>query len=417
MRVKAQQREDAVPEKEPCLGDADGIDLHHAFALPFNDAMNTALHRQWLMELTSLPTAAGREDQVIHWIERWAKARKDCKLSRDRHGNLVIQSATAKSAAKRPPIYFTAHLDHPAFVVKEIVNDRELIADFRGGVEASYFKDATVMLARTVGGAHPARGRITSLTLPIPGKTLDKSVLVRFAKAHHASPGDVLTWHLKPTSIRGDRVKAPACDDLAGVAAALAAFDRIHSKPRRSRHASPPAPDVRLLLTRCEEVGFIGAIGACKAKTMERHALVIALENSKSFAESPIGGGPIVRVGDRTSTFDPDLTYRIGMVAQALAQEDKSFQWQRKLMTGGTCEASAYQSFGHIATCLCLPLGNYHNMNEKTQKIDHEIISLSDYDNLIKLLAAIGQRLHDPTLAPPLKPRLEKLFASRKSLL
>ncbi len=390
--------------------------------------MNTAPYRQWLIELTSLPTAAGCEDRVIAWIENWVKARKDCGLSRDRCGNLVIQSATAGAAAKTPPIYFTAHLDHPAFVVKEIVNDRELVADFRGGVDAAYFMNAKVTLRRQSGkseapGTPGTSGRITALTPPTPGRTLDKSVGVRFAKAHHAATGDVLTWQLKATTIRGDRVKAPACDDLAGVAAALAAFDAIHSKPRRPRRASAaapapaPAPDVRLLLTRCEEVGFIGAIGACKAKTMPRHALVIALENSKSFAESPIGAGPIVRVGDRTSTFDPDLTYRIGMVAQALAKEDNTFNWQRKLMPGGTCEASAYQTYGHTATCLCLPLGNYHNMNETTRRIDHEIISLKDYENLIRLLIAIGERLHDPALAPPLKPRLEQLFASRAALL
>jgi len=408
--------------------------------------MNTALYHQWLVQLTSLPTAAGCEDRVIAWIEQWAKQRKYCKLSRDRYGNITLQSTRAKrsTSAALPPIYFTAHMDHPAFVVREILSDKELLADFRGGVEASYFADAKVFLWRNQSEKAGKResektqrtGKIVEMTPPVPGKTLDKSVRVRCIQSHHAAVGDILTWHLKPTAIRGDRVKAPACDDLAGLAAALAAFDAIHSKSLRPRRASASpapasapasasaaaaasatAPDVRLLLTRCEEVGFIGAIGACKAKTIPRKALVIALENSKSFAESPIAGGPIVRVGDRTSTFDPDLTYRIGMVAQALATENKSFQWQRKLMTGGTCEASAYQSFGHIATCICLPLGNYHNMNEATKKIDHEIISLSDYDNLIHLLVAVGERLHDPKLAPPLKPRLENLFKSRSGLL
>ena len=112
--------------------------------------------------------------------------------------------------------------------------------------------------------------------------------------------------------------------------------------------------------------------------TVAHGARLIALENSKSFAESPIGGGPIVRVGDATSTFDPDLTYRCGKIAQQIAAQDPSFKYQRKLMPGGTCEASAYQTYGYTATCLCLPLGNYHNMNEAAGKIDSEFISLSD---------------------------------------
>lgn len=363
-------------------------------------------HHHWLLELTSLPTASGREGRVVEWIERWVVQRKPCELSRDRYGNLVIKRR--KHSTKNPPLYFTAHLDHPAFVVREIPNERELVADFRGGVDQEYFVGTKVLLHSIEKEMKPRVGTVITLTPPQPGKTLDKSATIRFSKAHDAMINDVLTWSLAPTRFKKDCVLAPACDDLAGVAAALAAFDAVL--------ASKNDVDLRLLFTLCEEVGFVGAIGACKAKTMEKNALVIALENSRSYAESPIGGGPIVRVGDRTSTFDPDLTYRIGKVAEALAREDKTFRWQRKLMPGGTCEASAYQSWGHIATCLCLPLGNYHNMNEATKKIDHETISLADYDNLVKLLSAIGQRLHDPQLAPPLKPRLDALFKSREKL-
>jgi endoglucanase len=175
--------------------------------------------------------------------------------------------------------------------------------------------------------------------------------------------------------------------------------------------------DIRLLLTRAEEGGFIGAIAACKIGTIPPRARLIALENSRSFAESPIGGGPIVRVGDATSTFDPDLTYRCGKIAQQLASADPSFKYQRKLMPGGTCEASAYQAYGYTATCLCLPLGNYHNMNQTTGRIDSEHISLTDYDGLVRLLVAIDRGLDDPSLALPLRDRLDELFAHRRSVL
>jgi len=400
--------------------------------------MNATPHRRWLMQLTSLPTAAGREQRVTDWIARWAAARKDCNLSRDRFGNLLIRRLihggrvdpgvkTPSGPARAVPIFLTAHLDHPAFVVTAVTAGRDVIADFRGGVDNAYFMGSRIVLHHA--GAAPRVGRIVELQPAAGGKSLDKSVTVRFARAVRAEPGDVMTWNLPKTRITGDRVLAPACDDLAGVAAALAAFDAVYSQPRRPRRASfgggraprtvrlNEMPDVRLLFTRCEEVGFIGAIAACKAGTIPKNALVIALENSKSFAESPIGAGPIVRVGDRTSTFDPDLTYRVGKVAEALAAEDKTFQWQRKLMPGGTCEASAYQTYGHTATCVCLPLGNYHNMNETKKKIDSEIVSARDFDNLVKLLAALGRRLGDPDLAPPLKSRLDALFKSRANLL
>src|SRR5690606_36956692 len=100
--------------------------------------------------------------------------------------------------------------------------------------------------------------------------------------------------------------------------------------------------DVRLLFTRAEEIGFVGAIAACKHNTIPAGARLIALENSRAFPDSPIGGGPIVRVGDRISVFTPVLTAAIakraeeitGAPAQPRATETKSQtttprRWQR----------------------------------------------------------------------------------------
>ena len=33
-------------------------------------------------------------------------------------------------------------------------------------------------------------------------------------------------------------------------------------------------------------------------------------------------------------------------------------------MPGGACEATAFSAYGYESTCLCLPLGNYHNMHD-----------------------------------------------------
>ncbi|MFW5653312.1 MAG: hypothetical protein ACOC0P_04630, partial [Planctomycetota bacterium] len=184
--------------------------------------------------------------------------------------------------------------------------------------------------------------------------------------------------------------------------------------------------DVRVLLTRAEEVGFVGAILACESGLIPHNAKVIALENSRSFPESPIGGGPIIRVGDRISIFDHGLTYSITQIADALGQSeaktqpgsgggwargpgfggssaDSGFRWQRKLMAGGACEATCFQAYGLESTCVCLPLGNYHNMgdidavlagtNTKPAKVGSEFISVSDYHDLVTLLIECGRKM------------------------
>ncbi len=389
---------------------------------PSPPAPDRVLAERYLLELTGLPTAAGRESRVIHWIQAWVAARRNVTLTRDAFGNLLLQR---RGVTRDRPIYFTAHLDHPAFVVTA-VEGKQVIADFRGGVRAEYFvgskvrghahRESPEIPTPTIPGTPPRPtppGTIATYTPP-SGET-DAQVQVTFQRDPRLAPGDVLTWDLRPPSLRRGRLHAPACDDLAAVAGMFAAFHHLLQQRKTAR-----TPDVRLLCTRAEEVGFIGAMAACRSGLITPDARLIALENSKSFADSPLGGGPIVRVGDRVSTFDPALTYRVAQVAQDLAAADESFKFQRKLMPGGACEATAYQTLGHTATCVCLPLANYHNMDETAGRIASESISLADYHHLVQLLVALGHSLDPPPGSTPptdLRQRLDKLFEQRRSLL
>lgn len=368
--------------------------------------MSSTTYHQWLCELTSLPTASGCEDRVIAWIGRYVKAHRNVAMKADKYGNLVLWRKNVPVSDS--PIYITAHMDHPAFAVHEVIDSKTLIAEFRGGVKPEYFPGTSVLLHH--GEGKPVKGKVVEI-LQDPDKDSVfadyKLARVSFAKPVVAQKEDVITWSLPQAKISKGMLHAPAIDDLGGLAAAMAAFDSLDKCKQ----------DVRLLFTRAEEMAFIGAIAACKAKTIEKKARLICLETSKSFAESPIGGGAIVRVGDFTSTFDSDLTYRISKIARDMEKEDSTFKWQRKLMPGGTCEASAFGAYGYISTCLCVPLGNYHNMNEQAQKIDSEFICVNDFDSLVRLLVAVAIGLNDAQKSPGLKPVLEDLFTKRKRLL
>ena len=169
--------------------------------------------------------------------------------------------------------------------------------------------------------------------------------------------GDIAQWSFKPSHIKQGLLHAPACDDLAGVAAAISALDVINKLARAWTRLA-------CLLTRAEEIGFVGAIAAAKNRTVQKTSRLLCLETSRSFPESPIGSGPILRVGDKTSVFCPELTNAIGEIMRAYQATHKKYQWQRKLMPGGTCESTAFCEYGFLSTCLCLPLGNYHNMKD-----------------------------------------------------
>ncbi len=403
-----------------------------------DDAKRKQEQHHWLMELTSLPTATGREKRVIEWLERWVESRPGAELIADDAGNLMLQrpASVARSASTGAgPILYTGHLDHPAFVIDNVHDGgKSATARFLGGVREAYFIEGRVTAhSMRDAAAVPVSGTITAHTEADPPQRLFRECTITFDEPiDWLEKDDIAVWAIPMTSISDEDglVRAPVCDDLAAVCAALCAFDQLGDLDE--------PPDVRILLTLAEEVGFVGAIAACKLGTIPPGSRVIALENSRSFPDSPIGGGPIVRVGDRMTTFSPTLTGAVAKVCEKLAgtldravgtpvsasEAQDTFRWQRKLMPGGACEATAYCAYGFEATCVCLPLGNYHNMAnldevekpgyEGAAEVGPETIALADFDGLVDLLVACGTELG---ATEPMTVKLEKLYNERKFVL
>lgn len=391
--------------------------------------------RAMLLELTAIPTAAGREQRVIAWVHAWVHEREGVQITPDESGNLVIERPGAPSPAQVRPLFITAHMDHPAFVVVDVGDEGATLSlAFRGGVKDPYFNNAPI-IAYT-GEDAPVRATLTRAGKADPYRPCTADVHDEDrARARDLKAGDIARWRLPDALIDtspvagedvGEVLRTHACDDLAALGAALAAFDRLLHEPG--------AAHVRLLLTRAEEIGFIGAIAACKAGTIPHESRVVLLENSRASSIAPVGDGPIVRVGDRMSTFHPGLTGALANLAREMDKQQKDlddggpvpFQWQRRLMTGGACEASCYQAFGYEASCLCLPLGNYHNMSEldrvedeEPEALEHarcapEHVAIRDWLGLVELLVQGGTRLEEPT---PMRDKLETLFTERGDVL
>ncbi len=352
-----------------------------------------------LQRLTSTPTAPGREQIVIDVVSAWVRRRSGIQIEQDRHGNLLIRPDPPETGSV--PMLAVAHLDHPGFVVARSAG-RLVIAEFRGGVRAEYFPGAAVEFFDRSGRSHP--GRVKS---GIPGGPIE----VELARAAELLAGDIGRWRFRESDLGldGDRLRAPACDDLAGVAAALAAFDRTRRREATAHFG--------VLLTRAEEVGFVGAIAAAKSRLIPKRAKLLSIETSRAFPDSPIGAGPIVRVGDASSVFDSDLTNAVAETAVR-----SGITHQRKLMAGGSCEATAFGAYGYRATGLCLALGNYHNMGDldrveqgigKARPAPEEI-SLADFDGLVELLVACARDLDG---GADLSARLDRRFEASKHLL
>ena len=93
------------------------------------------------------------------------------------------------------------------------------------------------------------------------------------------------------------------------------------------------------------------------------------------------------------------------------------FKWQRKLMPGGACEATAFSTFDYESTCICFALGNYHNMSDIDgvvagkcpAKMAPEHIAIHDFHHMVEMLVLVATQL-DSAKLPPLTDRLNKLL-------
>lgn len=345
-----------------------------------------ATAEKWLHQLTHLPTAPGIEEQVVAWVERWVSRREDLSLRRDSGGNLFI---TQKGRKRHAPLLAVAHMDHPAFVVAH-ADGSQFRFEFRGGVTAPYFQDAAVEVVSRPDGA---RGKVVSYdeaTQTGAGRVTRKGAI---------EPGDIAMFSMVKGRTPKGRFRAPACDDLAGAAAALTALDRSRRDPRLKH--------LGVLLTRAEEVGLVGAVHAARNGTIPDDSRLISIETSRELANARIGDGPVIRTGDRSTVFDRELTNRISR-----ATATTGLPHQRKLMDGGGCEATAFGAYGYRATGLCLCLGNWHNRGN-LDEVERgggeaipmlEEISLDDFHGLVDLLLIAASAVDTED---PIKDRLE----------
>jgi putative aminopeptidase FrvX len=355
-----------------------------------------------LKDVVSLPTAPFCETAVQDYIRTWAKQNR-IRFKPDQHGNIVLEYP-GRGRQKGSPWVLQAHMDHPGFV---FIKRRGKMAQawFRGGVRKDYFQGSRMCFIPA--GGHPVHGTVLSVR-----KDSESGFLrcrIELERPSDIPEGTLGMWDLPPWRKSGDRLNVRVADDLCGVASILLTLARLKQ--------SGSSRKVYGLLTRAEEVGFIGAISAAQAGTIDPAWPVLGIEASSAQPSAPLGQGAVVRVGDRSSIFDPELTAQLRLTVRELQTGKKTahLKYSESLMPGGSTESTGLAVMGYKTCAVCLPLGNYHNMGRG--KIAPEQICVSDFEALVALLSAVV--LRDPNALPTngLKKRLLENHAQLKVFL
>jgi endoglucanase len=305
-------------------------------------------------DLLRLPTAPYHEHAVRAYVEAYCR-HLGLPVMRDGVGNVIVQY---RRGCRGAPLVLVAHMDHPGF---EALGGRR--AEFLGGVPKEWFPGARVRF-----GDKSVRVRRV-----LPGWP-KKKVVVLSAPVPRGAFG---VWDVPAFRVRGERLTARGIDDVLSVAVMLATLSAAVRQRLRT--------NLWCVFTRAEEVGFHGAMEVIRSGRIPRAALVVSLEMSKMRPWAKQGHGPVIRVGDRLTIFDPAGVYYLEMAAKKSA-----IRVQRCLMDGGACEATAFIALGYRACGLCLPLGNYHNIGPQ-RRIAAEFVSVKDLTGLVSLVVAAAR--------------------------
>ncbi len=325
-----------------------------------------------LQRLLSLPTAPFHEHFVSSFLcDELESAGLDFQL--DSHGNIL-----AGDGGEENSVACVAHMDHPGFEIVGVRGDR-VEAEWFGGVGTNYFVKARMVIYDQVTGAVRARGVVEKIWQGAQGRVEKLALRVKGG----ATEGDFGTWDLVPFRRRGKLIHTKGADDLVGCAVILAALKEL--KERGIRHG------VRAVFTRAEEQGFIGTLGMVYGGLLPASARIISIETSKALPGVVLGGGPVIRLGDRTSMFHHQMVIFMDHVARELQKRDRRFLYQRRVMDGGTCEATPYQLEGHVTGGVAVPLRNYHNQGKR--RVAPEGVHLDDVQGAVRFLVELVLRI------------------------
>jgi putative aminopeptidase FrvX len=333
--------------------------------LPDADATLATVER-----IASAPTAPYHEQRAIRAIGS-ELARLGIATETDVYGQLHARVRTGRAAHA---LGLLAHTDHPAFDIVQ-ASGREGRARVLGGFYARTLAREIHVRVCDDASSEPF-GAVLDGFVPGIDAANNSPGTLRIRGERDLAVGQWAVLDLPGFEVRGDELHLRAADDLALCAVVVLTLAALRDDTRPH--------DVHAIFTRAEETGLYGARLVAEDGLIARDAIVVSLEASRALPQARPGMGVVVRPGDLYNTFSNDGERFLRVARERLS--DAGIPTQRALLTGGTCESSAFVRLGWTTTAIALPNVNYHNMTEEHDRFVPEIVRLSDVRGAVALL-------------------------------
>jgi len=335
------------------------------FSMPDIDTTLATIER-----VASAPTAPYHEFRALRAI-RGELERNGVAVHEDAYGQ--VSARVTRGPAKRS-LALIAHTDHPAFEVTEAYG-REGRARILGGLYPEFFAAPVPVLVCDDGDGTPFAATLDSY-VSAPDSVHNSPGHCRIRADRELRAGQFAVMDLVPFVVHGDELHLRAADDLALCAVVVLVLAALRDDARPH--------DVHAVFTRGEESGLYGARLVAEDGLLPRDVVVVSLEASRALAHAAPGRGVVVRAGDVYNTFDNDAERFLRVAREELTSAGVATQ--RALLTGGTCESSAFVRLGWSATGIAVPNVNYHNQGEHSHTFTSEVVRLSDLRSAVALL-------------------------------
>lgn len=360
------------------------------------------MNKKFLLSLLEKPTAPYREKFVMEWIKK-ELVHNQVPFFQDSTGNIIMGVGSEQEYRlllgqneTEPLRVFIAHMDHPGFHGVKWRSKDTLEIKWLGGSPKKHLVGSRLWISNQNGELF--EGVLKTATLDRKKTHLSKGSV----KIKGSANGEVATslfggfGFRKPVWEKNGILYTKAADDLVGCFAAIETA-KIALKMSSKKFIG--------ILTRAEEVGFVGCIAHFEQgwfKSARRPILAVSLETSRTLPGALVGKGPVVRLGDRAGVFSSTALEVLTQIARRKLPK----KFQRRVMDGGTCEATVAVANHIPAIGISIPLGNYHNQGFEggpdcrgEEGPAPEYISLSDIKGMLTLCEGLledGLSWQDP---------------------
>jgi putative aminopeptidase FrvX len=341
-------------------------------------------HAELLKELTFAPGVSGWEDPVRDLIK--AKIKKHGRAAVDNLGNLTLTVGKGDKHA-----LFVAHMDEIGLIVSHIESSGYVRARKVGGIDDRILVGRTVDIYPRGGGTpvpgviglkppHLMKDRAGEMSRVIPVEDIFIDLGTRSEEETEAlgitklSPV-ILRKHF--SVLQNDLVATRALDDRMGCAALIQALDAIDVAKLKHRLTFAWSVQEELGLRGAQALGnrlkpdFAVAIDSCTtgdAPMVDFHLSAVE-----------VGGGPVLRMLDRMAFASRAMMENVGKVAR------KARIPTQVAVTSGATDGAAIQTHGAAMIALAVPVRYVHS--------PVEVLSLRDYDNLVKLVSLVAAQI------------------------